>query len=195
MRLRNIIIIETYSLVMKMCIEKRKLVEEEINRLIQEMKKFPDIGLFTKNLWKDFQDIFVAQKNGNLIGVCTIVDLGTWIKIGPLIVLSKFQGKGYGKLLFTHVMNTYKKKNLYIGSSHPRIWTIVEKRGFQRVGNFFSLPFVIQRYLIMYFFKRFNSDFLFDTLRKKLISKRGPYRYYYLSTGNISSLSHYSFFH
>lgn len=165
---------------MQLTIEKRLLTQSEADLLTESMSQFPNIGFIEKNSWNTlFSTIFVATKDHELVGICSAVLLKGWVKIGPFIILEKFQGKGFGKILFTHVVQQFPKKNRYVGSSNPFVWKIAEQNKFRKVKNFWHLSGEIQRYLLIYILKRISVYFYIDAL-KKLFQRKFPYRYYVL---------------
>lgn len=164
-------------------ITERRLTESEIDELIKEMRHFPDVGLYTKNQWKGFKHIFIADENNHLIGVCVVIQLNKWVKIGPVIILKNYQGKGYGKEVLKFVTEKYKDNNIYIGSSNQRVQMIMESLKFRKVSNFLNLSTEIKLYLIKHFFSRINWDFMVDSI-PKLFKKSGKYIYLVKYTTN-----------
>lgn len=160
---------------MKLQITKRKLRDEEIDILVAQMPAFPHIGFIHKNLWKQFQHTFVATERHTLVGVCVAFPLKHWIKLGPLIVTSKFQAKGYGKMLLLYVVNHYYKQNVYIGSANPAVWKLARSFGFRSTHNIFCVPLEIYLYLLSYLFSRFSILYIADAIKKRL---KTPHRRY-----------------
>jgi GNAT superfamily N-acetyltransferase len=150
---------------------KRKLSENEISSLAEESRKSAHIGLIKPSLWKKFKDIYVAEDNEKLVGICAIFHLKNWIKIGPIIVLGKEQGKGIGKALISTIIQEYPKSNFYIGSSNPRVKSIASKCCFIPV-SFLLLPFEIKIYLLSYIYQRLGVEYLVDGLKKKIMLKK-----------------------
>lgn len=163
---------------MKIDISKQELKDEEIEILMHEMKSFPNVGMVPKDMWRQFGNVFVITRNRSLIGVCVVILLKNWVKLGPFIIRNKFQGKGYGKILLTHVVSDLKNKNLYIGSSNSVVGNIVQKLRFRSVKSFFQLPLEIKLYLLKYLFGRLNIGFLLDYFRKRFLIRKGKYQYY-----------------
>lgn len=143
-----------------------------------EMRKSPHVGLLTYNMWRKFNCVYVMRLSDKLVGVCAVVKLKNWVKIGPVIILSKYQGKGYGKKLLSKVITDFPDKNLYIGSSSPAVISIVKRLGFTRMKNFFGLPRKIKIYLVKYFLERLNLGFAVDDFRKKSFLHRDGYSYF-----------------
>lgn len=162
---------------MKILITKRNLHKKEKELLVQELYNFPHIGLLNESGWKMFDNIYVATKNSNFIGICAVVYLNSWIKIGPLVILSNHQNKGYGKELFNFVVNNNTNKNLYLGSSNPIVDSFAKASGFTTANSYFKLPIVIKLYIFSYLLKRLNPNYLLDAF-KKLSLKKHRYNYY-----------------
>ena len=161
----------------KLTITRRKLTDEEIGILVEETRKSPHIGLITPNVWKQLPVMYAAEIDNKLLGVCVVVPLKSWIKIGPVVVLNQHQKQGVGSLLLKRVNKDYLTKNLYIGSSNVGIKKIVIRLGFEPVG-FWKLPREVKRYLMSYFWQRGSIDYLLDALFKRLKFRRGPYNFF-----------------
>ncbi|MEK9143420.1 MAG: GNAT family N-acetyltransferase [Patescibacteria group bacterium] len=159
-------------------ITRRVLTEDEAHLLSEETRKSHHIGFISSLLWKTFPHVWVATVDGVFVGVCVAFPLKAWVKFGPLVVFEKFQGKGYGRRLLTHAVNQYQHANLFVGSSHPKVHTIIESLGFEEEASIFRVPFEVQRYLIRYILMRTSYAYLVDALRKKLLFRRGKYRYF-----------------
>jgi GNAT superfamily N-acetyltransferase len=147
-------------------IVKRNLTEIEISSLTEETKKSIHIGLIKPILWKKFKDIYVFEIDGELAGICAIFFLKKWIKIGPLLVLEKHQGKGVGKALLKKIVAKHPKSNLYIGSSNTKVKKIAICHEFKET-EFIHLPFEIKIYLLSYIYNRFGIDYFIDAIKKK----------------------------
>lgn len=142
------------------------------------MRKFPDIGLIEGNKWGIFDKIYVATIDKNFLGICGIVKLKHWVKIGPVVVLKKFQGEGYGSLLLNFIVQKYAENNLYIGSPNSRIKNIVGKLGFIEQPNYWSLPWEIKKYFTQYLLERLSLGYILDSLYKIFFMRRGKYCYF-----------------
>ncbi len=162
---------------MNLTITKRALYVGEIDTLVKELRRFPHIGFINARLWRTFQHTYVITVNGDFVGVCVVFPLKRWTKIGPLVVCQKYQDKGFGKALLTHVVDKLTKHNLFIGSSNPKIRAIAKRLGFKKETRFFKIPFEIQCYLLSYLFTRFSLEYFLDAMKKKLRS--GHWKYYY----------------
>lgn len=164
---------------MKEYITYRKLTDQEKQILERETKKSPHMGFIRRDVWTSFEKVFVLQNNIQLIGVCAPIRLRHWYKLGPVLVLSKFQGSGFGKKLLSHALNYFPHTNLYIGTPNPRVVSIVTKLGFVRV-NGWVLPLEIKAYLLSYLFQRFSWEYITDAIQKKFTSHQWKYSYFVL---------------
>lgn len=160
-------------------ITRRALTVDEAISLSEETRKSPHIGFIDADLWKSFPHVYVATKQRTLVGVCVVFPLRGWVKIGPLVVMGTFQGKGYGRILLTHAIRHYRNARIFVGSSNPKVHTIVRSLGLREVGSIFRVPLEVQRYLLHYLLMRVSYAYLVDALRKKLLFRRGKYRYFF----------------
>lgn len=163
---------------MSLIITKRKLTDGEIDLLTEDITQFPHLGYMGKNLWNRLGETYVAYINDSFVGVCTAVPLKGWVKIGPLEIIRKYQGYGYGKELISYVINRYPDINVFFGSSNPKIISIARKLKFKSENNFFRIPRTIQIYLMKYLWDRLSIRFLIDTWKKSLVKRHGDYHYF-----------------
>ncbi len=162
---------------MGISIVKRKLSQQESVVLAAETKKSPHIGYIAPHIWKNFNHVFVATNGQELLGVCVVVPLRNYMKIGPIIVLSEHQGKHVGSRLLDRVAKAYRNHSLYIGSSNSRVQHVVERLGFSQV-SYWQLPLQIKLYLLSYLWQRGNIDYILDSLTKIARHRRGKYHFY-----------------
>jgi N-acetylglutamate synthase-like GNAT family acetyltransferase len=160
---------------MNLFITKRNLSAKEIDLFQREIANSPDITLFPKRRWENFDTLFVATDNKKLVGVCAVINLGNWKKLGPLIILKNYYGKKCGTKLLSHTVNSVKHCNLFIGSSNPRVWSIISKLGFSQ-SKYLQLPNEVRQYFLKYIIENLSCIFILDAVRKKLRHKRGVYK-------------------
>jgi len=160
-----------------MKIVRRKLEDQEIKSLIADTKSFPDLTYVSKSRWQSFASPYVLEIDNSFAGVCIIYELTNLVKIGPLVILKKYQGKGYGKILMKKVIDDNNDKNLYIGSSCPILSKIVIGFGFKKV-TVFSLPKEIKLFLIKQLFDYLSFNLITEAVRKRLNLKRGKYGFF-----------------
>lgn len=160
---------------MTLSISNRKLNRSERELLEKESRKFPDIALIEEKVWRRWNKIYVAMENNKFVGVCVVIQLRDWKKIGPLLILEKYQNRRYGKLLISHVVNEHQNTNIYIGSSNPKVWQMAQDLKFKKVNNVWRLPTEIIIFLVNNFFQRLSLEFLLDAIQKPIIRRK----YYY----------------
>lgn len=163
---------------MALRITQRKLIPMEIEKIVSQMKRFPHVGFIDKKGWNSFGRVFVTMKENKLVGVCATFQLQNWVKIGPLLILEEFQNKRYGRTIFNFVVNYYKKMDLYVGSSNPKVWKMTKDLKFKKVNSIAKLPREIKIYLIRYFLDRLSISFFIDAIRKKLVLRNRSYCYF-----------------
>ena len=164
---------------MKNTIAHRHLTDEERRTLAEVTHAFPHIGFISEAMWKKFGACYVITVDDKFAGVCAMVPLRSWLKLGPLIILEEFQGQGLGKQLIQHIVTQHAEEKLYIGSSNPAVANIVEKFHFYKEPRWFRLPRELQLYQITYFLERLSPTFLLDALRKQTQGKKGQYFFFY----------------
>lgn len=160
-----------------MKIVRRKLKDQEIKSLIVDIKSFPDLTYVSKSRWQSFKSPYVLEINDSFVGVCIIYKLTNWVKIGPLVILKKYQGKGYGKILMKKIIDDNSDKKLYIGSSCRIVGKIATGFGFKKT-TLLSLPKEIKLFLIMQLFEYINFNLALENLRKRFVLKRGRYSFF-----------------
>ena len=161
-------------------IRERLLSDEEQQQIAKQSRTFVHLGTINPDVLQKLQNVnkfYIAEYKKDFVGFCMVVKLKKWNKIGPVIILEKFQGKGYGKRLLAEVVSRNSQYNLYIGSSHPKICQIVLGLGFKGVDSYWRLPNEIKVYIIRYFFERLNTHFIIDSL-KKMVKSKSRYQYF-----------------
>ena len=101
---------------MKTGIRQHTLTEEEITKLISSIKTAPDLAFVDRKNWKRYPNPYCVFADKEFAGVCCITETKHWIKIGPLVILPKYQGKRLGKLLFNTVVEkqTNKENDFFV---------------------------------------------------------------------------------
>ncbi len=163
---------------MKSAVVWRKLHRGEADILSEQTRSFPDLGFVNIKRGVSFDTLPILMVEGKLAGVLGLYHLSKWIKLGPFVILEKYQGKGYGKKLFKEVVSKFNDRNIYIGSSHPAVWKLARNSGFWETNDFFSLPWEIKKYLVLYFMKRLDLDYIVDGLKKLIHYRKRKYRYF-----------------
>lgn len=159
---------------MNISISKRKLKGEEIDLFINEIKNFPNPVAPKRRQWEVFDPVYILSKDSELIGICSVTRLKKWVKLGPFVILRKYQGKGYGKTIIEAMVKDYSNDNLFIGSRNPHVGKIAADLGFKEV-NKLDLPDKIKSYLVRNMLDNLSVNFIKELIRKKSI-KEGKYR-------------------
>lgn len=154
-------------------IMRRKLREEEIELLSQDIKTFPDLVYIGKDRWRKYQFPYVLEDNGIFKGVCAIYEFNEWIKVGPFVILKVAHGKGYGKRLFDKILNDYSTKEIFLASSNPAVRSILSKNGFNQTKDFCKLPNKMKLFLIEQIFIHLSFGMAKEFIRKLIVLKRG----------------------
>jgi hypothetical protein len=115
-------------------IEKRKLTIAEIDRIISEVKKVPQLIAGDRKRWQKFDLVYVGYDKSDFIGICAIVKLDNWIKLGPFVVKKKYRGYGYGKFIMNQILKDYQGYNTFIESPTPAVWAIARGNKFTEVS-------------------------------------------------------------
>ena len=110
-------------------------------------------------------------------GVCVVFFLKDWVKIGPLVILKKFQGKGYGGQLLKQVVDENRDKNLFIASSNKVVEKMALRLGFTR-KKYFDLPISIKLFLLKQLYDYLNARLVLEAVRKKMLLKRGKFKFF-----------------
>lgn len=163
---------------MKSAVVWRKLNKDEADILSEQTRSFSDLGFVNVERWLSFDTLPILMVDRQFAGVLGLYYLSSWIKLGPFVVLQKYQGKGYGRKLFQEVVSKYHDRNIYIGSSHLAVWKLARNSGFWETNDFFSLPREIKEYLVIYFVKRLDLDYIVDGTKKLACYRKREYRYF-----------------
>ena len=157
---------------------RRPLQEQEIEALVSDIRLYPSLIYVARSRLAHFKTPYVLEDGGAFIGICATYEFGHWVKLGPFVLLKKFHGKGYGKILLTKVVGDYAKKNIYVTSSHIAVQKIIEQLGFKEIRNVFSLPFPVKLFLLKQLHEHLHWDAVIEFMRKKLTMKSGVRKYY-----------------
>ena len=112
---------------------RRPLKENEINLLIEDIKLYPSLIYVKKSEFKKYKNAYVIEENGQFVGICGIYEIKDWVKLGPLVFLKKFHGKGYGKILLNKIVSDYAKQNIFVDSSNVAMQKIISRLKFKEV--------------------------------------------------------------
>lgn len=163
---------------MNIHIKRRSLTDLEITELIQDYRLFPHAPYVSRARWRRFSDPYIIEVESKFVGICVVYKFGQWIKLGPLGILNKYQGKGLGKYLLRKIINDHKNTSIFIASSNPSVKHIIESFGFEIKPNFLSLPKELKFFLFKQIFEHLNFSFFIEGIRKKFFLLRKDVKYY-----------------
>ncbi len=163
---------------MVISIVRRKLTELEITELVENVRIFPNLAYVSPNRWRHFADPYCLLVDGHFAGVCAIYNFKNWVKLGPLVLLQKFHGKGLGKNLLHKIIQDNINTSIFIVSSNPAVQYIVTSCDFQHISSYFSLPLSVQLFLIQQLVEHLNFSFIREGIRKKFFLRRGEIKFY-----------------
>lgn len=161
----------------KTVIKTRFLKKDEIASLTEEVRHFPDLVYVSEHIWRK-KKAHVLEVDNRFAGVVVVYRFSGWVKLGPLVVLEKYQGKGLGKKLLKHAINRYKKSNILINSTNPKVGRIASSYGFKEIDGFLSLPLTVKLFLLKQLFEYLRIKTVFEALRKRLAGRRGKRSYF-----------------
>lgn len=161
-----------------MRIIRRKLREDEMQKLVDNTKSFPDLNYIDSTLWRKFEKPYVLKVDNDFIGACQVYELKDWIKIGPFVLLQKYHGKGYGKTLLNQILIDYVDKNVFIASSNTALKHLLKKSNFRQISSYFNLPINIKLFLIKQIVELLHINMITEFIRKRLIFKRDKLNFY-----------------
>lgn len=151
----------------KITIRKQKLTSDQANFLTEEVIKVPNISYFRPDFWLKIP-IYATFVDGEFAGACGLVDLSKdFKKIGPFVILRKFQAQGIGKRLFEEILKDNKDKKLLIYTTNPAMMAIVRKNNFSEVSTFYMLSPAVFVYIIKHILGNISLTLMKCSLRKR----------------------------
>lgn len=162
----------------KINIVRRPLSDSEIELLIKDITYYPDLIYVKQSRLKTYKNAYVVEEDEQFVGICGIYEINDWIKLGPLVLLKKYHGKGYGKILLSRIVSDHSNKNIFITSSNIVVQKIISRLNFKEVSGYFKLPTKIQVFLIGNFYEHLHWKLITEFLRKLFLMKRNVRKYY-----------------
>lgn len=155
----------------------RFLKKDEIISLTEEVKFFPDLIYVSERIWKK-QKAHIFEVDNRFAGVIVAYQFNDWVKLGPLVILNKYQGKGLGKELLKYAIDRYSRKNIFINSTNPKVERIAASLGFKKKHSFLSLPQTVKIFLLKHSFEYVGIKTIREAIRKRLTGRRGKRLYF-----------------
>ena len=166
---------------MKLEIKSQSPTDEDIVQVVTDTKNFPFLTYIGPRTWQSFDRWYSAYVDNSFAGVLAVNRFGDWSKLGPLVVLSKFHGKGVATALIKKAVAT-EKGNVYLASANPAVWKITRKVGMGEKYDWLSLPLPIQ---IIYLKLSLNVlrcgefiQFIREMLRKQKLANVHHHRHF-----------------
>ena len=163
---------------------RRSLKEREIKHLLEDIKLYPDLVFIKESRFRKYDNAYIIEQDEEFVGLCGIYEMKDWIKLGPLVFLKKYHGKGYGKILLNKIVDDYSNKNIFITSSNIAVQKIISRLDFQEVAGYFSLPLPIILFLFKQLYEHIHWKMITEFFRKKLTMTRNT-RKYYIKTSRL----------
>lgn len=166
---------------MKLEIKSQKPKRDDISQLVKDTKNFPFLTYVGRRTWRSFDGYYAAYVDNSFAGVMTVNKFGGWTKLGPLVVLSKFHGRGVATALVKKAIAT-EKGNIYLASANPAVWKIAQNIGMLEKFNWLNLPHPIR---LIYLKLSFNVvrcgefiPFVKEMLRKQRLANVHHHRHF-----------------
>lgn len=147
-------------------ITQRELTHVEIDALIKDIQSFPDLNYVSVQQWKDLNSCFVGEEKSHFVGCCVVHQFDEWVKIGPVVILKKYQGRGFGRKLLLSVIQQHCVSNIVVTSSSPAIAKILLKLGGCEV-SFWEFPFKVQFFLLGQLLENLHIEHIVEFFRKR----------------------------
>ena len=128
----------------------RRLTQPEAEHLHEELKTTPNILGYTVPELLRFTDIFVAESEGRLAGVCISKDLRFgWTDIAVLYVLPAFRGQGVARELYTAAWKRAEQRNrhLYTLSCSPPVIHLMQEFGMKMTPRMWNAPLAVHLHM------------------------------------------------
>lgn len=155
----------------------RFLTNAEIGILNKEVLNFSHLIYVAPWIWKK-QPVETAEVDGRLAGVLVVYRFDNWIKLGPMAILKKYQGRGLGKCLLRKALSKSKERNIFINSTNPLVEKIALSHGFKEINGFLLLPNKIRIFLVKQAFDYITLKNFLEIMRKMLGMPRGKRKYF-----------------
>jgi len=163
---------------MAVLITQRALIESEISQLICDGRLFPHVAYVSRARWQQLSKPYVIESDKHFVGVCAVYYFGKWIKLGPLEILNKYHGMGFGKCLLKKIVEDNQHLHIFIGSSNPSVKHIIESLKFRALPGFLSLPKEVKLFLLRKMSNHLSASFFYEGIKKGFFLSRKDIKYY-----------------
>jgi len=135
----------------------RRLTLSEATRLHHALKETPNILGYTVRELLRLSDVFVAETDTGLAGVCFSVDMArNWTEIAVLFVLPEFEGRGVGTALFEAAWTRAqeRRRHVFVLSRNPQVVKWMRARGMDVSVSGWRAPLPVHWYMAGYMASR-----------------------------------------
>jgi len=160
----------------------RRLSDKEIDSLINEIKLFPHLTYVSRNNFQKAKTIYVLEIDNKLAGICVVYPERNWVKLGPLVFLNAYQGRGLATNLILEILKSNSDKNIIVVSSNPKVKNILNKFGFIKARSFISLEREVKILLLKQLLEYSGLRIYLEAIRKRIFMKRGSINFYFKYT-------------
>jgi len=80
--------------------------------------------------------VYVLEIGGEVVGLASIIKVGSCLYIDDLVIKKEYRGKGYGSALIKYLEKTYKDCDYVEVDTHKKAARFFEKLGFIEVYRF-----------------------------------------------------------
>ncbi len=140
---------------------KNNITDQEINEIVNEIRKSYGITYYSFNKIKKMQKLAIYENN-ILIGVLCYKENKNYIDPKFIIIKEKYRNKGHMTKLINEAL-TKTKKTIIFASKNPITINYLTKNGFNKL-KFYKLPF---KYQISQITMIFNLRRIFEYFRKR----------------------------
>lgn len=128
----------------------RRLTPAEALLLHEELKTTPNIFGYTVRELCRFADVFVAEVDGELAGVCISKDLCFgWTDIAVLYILPAFRGHGFGTQLYAAAWQRAeeRQRHIYTLSRSVEVIHLMERFGMEMTRSIWKAPLAVHLHM------------------------------------------------
>jgi GNAT superfamily N-acetyltransferase len=159
---------------------RRKLSASEILTISQSIMEFPDLAYIKPALLASFDDVIVAEVNGQFAGFCAAEEYRGLKKLGPIALAKQYQGTGVGKELMMKVFEENRGKRVYLGTSNAKVKAFIRQFPVKEYPTYMSVPAEIRRASLHFLLEYFSIKYIFEGLRKRIQYGREKYVFFEL---------------
>lgn len=163
-----------------LAINQSSLSYKEAKALVSALKDFPDIIYVPLQRWLSIKAPYKVYIDEVFAGVCVVYAVSKdCVKIGPMVVLEKFQGNGIAKIFLKRILVDYKdRKLIFIASSSSKLQKILPRFGFAQQKSLLLLPWSIKVFLVKQMLTWMSIGLIWESVRKRGCMKRNQMLYY-----------------